>query len=78
MALAHLLDDLTTCTEILSVQVKALPNTQVGDAITNLQAAAQLLLAGEVRGVQIRYRYQGAEWCDTIMNVAAPYRLIRV
>jgi len=43
-----------------------------------LLEAEQMLLDREVRGVQIRYRYQGNQWCDTLLPVQAGVRLVRI
>lgn len=75
--LAELFDDLAGLTEIVGIQVKAGPQVQVSDSQTSLTSARELLNTGQVRGVQIRYRYQGHEWCDTIMRINERYRLIR-
>lgn len=73
----ELFDDLAGCTEILAVQIKANRSDPAGTDQTRLSKAHQQIVAGEVRGVQIRYRYQYGEWCDTIMNIQGRFRLIR-
>lgn len=37
-----------------------------------------LLLAGKLRALQIRYRYQGADWWDTLMTTPQGIRLVRI
>jgi hypothetical protein len=66
---------LATLDEII---VKARPG-HVDDAqrIT-LEDAKRLILSREVRGVQIRYRHDGACWWDTLMCSAEGVRLVRV
>ena len=41
------------------------------------EAIAQLLL-GTALGVQLRYRFQGADWWDTLMRTAQGFRLVRI
>ena len=38
----------------------------------------QLLTQGRVQGVQLRYRYRGVEWWDTVMRTSDGYRLVRM
>ena len=44
----------------------------------NPAAARDRLKAGDVRGVQLRYRYAGREWTDTVLRVPGGYRLVRM
>lgn len=75
--LNDLFNDLESCAEIVSVQVKAHPQAQVGDAVVSLELARQLFADGQIRGVQIRYRFQNHEWCDTLLRAENRCRLIR-
>jgi len=43
-----------------------------------LTQAHALLQQRTVRGIQFRYRYQDADWWDTVMIVGDQYRLIRI
>lgn len=43
----------------------------------SLAEAYRLLLAGAVRAVQIRYRFDGAEWTDTLLPRGMGFRLVR-
>ncbi len=70
--------DLATCTEILSVHPKASPGAHVGETAITLPAARAGLLAGEFRGVQIRYRYESKEWCDTLLASPGGIRIVRI
>lgn len=47
------------------------PCTSLTDAITQL-------LLGTALGVQLRYRFQGADWWDTLMRTAEGFRLVRI
>lgn len=44
----------------------------------SIDDAEQLLLAGQVDGVQLRYQRAGAYWCDTLLKSAKGARLIRI
>ena len=43
----------------------------LGEAITQL-------LQGTALGVQLRYRFQGADWWDTLLRTAEGFRLVRI
>jgi hypothetical protein len=76
-ALTELFDDLAGCTEIIRVQLKADPRTQVSNVEVSLELARELVRSRQVRGAQIRYRFQHHEWCDTIICMPDRYRLVR-
>lgn len=77
-ALDALFRDIGTLTQIDEIIVKHGPG-MVGDgAQPTLQQARAMLDAGEVRGVQIRYRHEGAAWFDTLMPTPRGVRLLRV
>ena len=44
----------------------------------SLASAMQLLTDGLVHGVQLRYRYRGSDWWDTLMATSEGYRLVRI
>ena len=73
-SLAALFSDLSTLVEIDEVLIK-------GEAAAYAGAAglveAQRALAGGARGVQIRYRWAGDGWLDTLLNVPGRVRLVR-
>lgn len=73
-----LFDDLERHAVILDVLVKAAPTRHVSDVAIPLREAQALLAAREVRGVQIRYRWQGAEWRDTLMQLPTAVRVVRM
>lgn len=75
---AALFDDLEQHAVVLDVLVKAAPNRRVSEAALPLREAQTLLAAREVRGVQIRYLWQGAEWRDTLMQLPTAVRVVRM
>jgi len=84
-ALDALLRDLAALATIDEIILKRGPR-RVDDADVDspvaLAEVANLLRAGSVRGVQIRYRHDGARWWDTLMvappGSAARVRLVRI
>lgn len=77
--LGRLFLDLDQCTEILEVIPKYVDRHIVcGEGRLTLDEARALLDSGTVRGVQVRYRYQGADWWDTLMVTGAGVRLVRI
>lgn len=76
-ALAQLFTDLRAAAEVESVRGKADPRGYApADALT-LDAAHARLTAGELTGVQIRYRFDGHDWTDTVLRAAGGFRLVR-
>jgi len=72
-----LLTDLAACAEDIELVVKSGPAARAECAAASLQLAIQRFRAGELRGVQIRYRFEGRVWCDTLMRTATGMRLVR-
>ena len=75
--LDQLFFDLEQGAEILRVVFKSKAET-ADAAAPDLRAAHRALVEGRVLGVQIRYRFQGREWWDTLVRGAAGTRLVRV
>ena len=79
--LAQLFTDLATCTEILEVIPKAMAQGYVPESsVIGLDEGREMLLSGNVRGLQIRYRYQGCQWWDTLLPDAqnGGFRIVRI
>lgn len=76
--LAQLEDDLQHQTQVHSVQVKHGATRLVREGVWQLPAAFAALRAGEVRGVQVNYRFENHEWTDTLLRTTEGYRLVRV
>lgn len=73
-ALEALFADLAALTEIEAVQVKGTATAYAGAA--GLDEARRQLAAG-ARGIQIRYRWRGEAWWDTLIRTPAGVRLVR-
>ena len=75
---AALVRDLRSCAEVHEVLVRSAPRQQPQSGTVMLDEAAQMLMERTVRGVQIRYRFDGFDWIDTLMPVAEGIRLVRI
>ena len=73
----QLFEDLEACTQILAVIPKAGPGYIAPKSI-NLTEGQELLASQQLRGLQIRYSYQGDEWWDTLINDGSNIRLTRI
>lgn len=76
--LATLFSDIAAHTEVIEIFAKAGAESHAGSTRLTLDTAQSLLLSGKVRGIQLRYRYQGDEWWDTLINTPAGVRIVRV
>jgi hypothetical protein len=75
----QLLTDIETCTENLDILPKYAVRGAVPDAASvTLAQARELLTTRAVRGLQLRYRYDGADWWDTVMVVGHRFRVVRI
>lgn len=74
---AALFRDLAACTEVLSVTPKTTATGHTTGSLTLADAQAGLA-DGTLRAAQIRYRYDGAEWCDTLLTTPGGLRVVRV
>jgi hypothetical protein len=69
--------DLATHAEIISVQEKQSPTEYVHENTVDMAVAREKVMSGTTRAVQIRYRFEEQEWCDTLMCQASGVKLIR-
>lgn len=76
--LEALFRDLAQCTQILAVVPKGAPQAYAAGHGIDLEAARAGLASGAFRGVQVRYRYEGQEWCDTLLATPGGVRLVRI
>ncbi len=76
---AALFGDIAACAELLEILPKYAATERVPDrSALTLDQAAGLLQSRVVRGLQLRYRYEGAVWCDTLMQASEGYRIVRI
>ena len=76
--LTALFYDIETCTQVLEVIVRHVAAGYVGPQRVSLKHARRLVQERAVRGVQIRYVYDEAEWWDTLMVLPTGVRIIRI
>lgn len=76
--LEALFRDLAQCTQILAVIPKGAPQAYATDRGIDLDAARTGLASGVYRGVQVRYRYDRQEWCDTLIATPGGVKLVRI
>ena len=74
----QLFSDVAQCTQVVEIILKQAPCEYVGQEAVTLETARQLLQSGAIRGAQIRYRYENAEWWDTLIRVGNEIRLTRI
>lgn len=76
--LEQLFSDLEQHAEVSDVIPKFTQRSYVPEGPITLAEARKLIFFHTARGVQIRYRYEGAEWWDTIMAAPEGFRLVRI
>jgi hypothetical protein len=77
--LDQLVLDIETCTELLEVIPKFGPESYVGEeTVIDLKTAVSMLVAGELRGAQVRYKHEGVQWWDTLMATPQGVRIVRI
>jgi len=75
----QLLRDIELCTKITEIIPKFAARGHVPDtAAITLAQARELLATRAVRGLQLRYRYEDADWWDTLMLIGDQFRLVRI
>ena len=74
---AALFADLAVCTQVRSIQTKGEAHDHASLAPRDLDDAHARLMDGRLRSVQIRYRWQDQEWCDTLFHAEQGLRLVR-
>lgn len=75
----QLLSDIETCTQLVEILPKYAAQGYVSDRAGVTLAEARTLLANRaVRGLQLRYRYDGGDWWDTLMLAGDRFRVVRI
>lgn len=69
--------DLSLGAEVTHVQVKMKLGIGAADSKMTLTDAQGLLRLGQVAAIQIRYRYEQQDWCDTLMVLPHAVRIVR-
>jgi hypothetical protein len=75
----QLLTDIEVCTELQEILPKYAAQGHVPEvAQVTLAQARELLFTRALRGLQLRYRYEGADWWDTVMVLGEQFRVVRI
>ena len=75
--------DLAAGAEVEHVQLKRtgpvepLSLDSIGDQRVTLQEASDAFQRGDASAIQIRYRFEGQVWCDTLLVREADVRIVR-
>jgi hypothetical protein len=75
--LRQLAADLEVAAEVLGVREKDTQGAHSAPDEVSLAGAIDRLLTCAGRAAQIRYRYAGQEWTDTIIAIQDGYRVVR-
>jgi hypothetical protein len=76
--LAALFQDYRVCAAGLQIQLKTGPGFVLPHGAPSLDDAEAMLRAGNIRGLQVRYRFGEQSWCDTLMPLPSGARLVRI
>ena len=76
--IAALFRDYSACASGIEIQIKWGPGRVASHPRPTLEEAQQLLLDSRVRGLQLRYAFNGEMWRDTLMPISSGVRLIRM
>ncbi|MFT4547208.1 MAG: hypothetical protein ACI9UA_001722 [Pseudoalteromonas tetraodonis] len=75
----NLFRDIGALTQVVEIIPKHGRRDYVDDtASLDLEAAQERLLDGSFRGLQIRYRYDGSLWWDTLIGHPEGFRIVRI
>ncbi|MCA9134013.1 MAG: hypothetical protein KDA45_12690 [Planctomycetales bacterium] len=69
--------DLSAAAEVEHVQIRSRGPQGIDDCQGTLAEAQSHFQAGTAQAIQIRYRYAGETWCDTLMPQADGVKIIR-
>lgn len=81
VSVGQLFFDIANAAELIAVLQKGTATQRAGGAASSpdaLEDAHRALATGQIGGVQIRYRFGGEEWWDTLLRTERGVRLIRV
>jgi hypothetical protein len=77
--LCQLFGDVRRCAQLVEVLPKYAPGFIAPDATMTPEDGLNGLLQGRLRGLQLRYLYQGSLWWDTLLVVApGSFRIVRI
>lgn len=75
----RLFDDVASSAQLIEIVLKGSAEQMTPESTaTTLASARRALRDGSVFGVQLRYRFAGTEWWDTLIATRAGVRLVRI
>ena len=75
----QLFHDIESCAQLAELIPKYAAHGYVPpDAALTAAEARSLLLTRQLRALQLRYRYDGADWWDTLQVLPDGFRLVRI
>ncbi len=74
----RLIAEITQHAEVTEVIPRGNARQYVGEGSVTLEEGRDLLLGGCLTGLQIRYRYEGAVWWDTLLCTPQGVRVVRI
>jgi hypothetical protein len=77
-SLQALFRDLSSLVEIDEILLKGGAQSRAVEQRLSLEEARAALEQGRVMGLQIRYRYQGSSWWDTLLRTPQGIRIVRI
>jgi hypothetical protein len=76
--LDRLFEDIARDAQIVAVLLKGGAEVLAEGGGVTLAGARERLRSRSVRGVQLRYRYRGEEWWDTLIAASDRVRIVRM
>jgi hypothetical protein len=77
--LYQLFFDIAQAAQVIDIVVKLGPTAHAPqNERPSLEQARQRLMHGEVSAIQLRYRYRGSEWWDTLLQTPLGIELVRI
>lgn len=74
----ELVNDLTRLTRIHEISVKGGDFSLAERTKVTLETAVELLLQGQVRGVQVWYTWNDTVWADTLLRISGGIKIVRM
>ncbi len=75
--LQQLMRDLQAAAQVTEVREKSGPIAYAAEGTITLETAIERLQSGQTRAIQVRYRFDGFDWTDTIMALPNGFRVVR-
>lgn len=76
--LRRLAFDIDAAADLIEVRYKGGAQAHAARAAPSLEEAVTALLERRVLGIQLRYRYGGRQWWDTLLRTEGGVRLVRI